>query len=61
MKGTIQHFANPLHIYCRLRDIGIPKWVAVFVCRGYEQTVFKHVLAKGSDIKKSVNMISITW
>lgn len=60
MNGTIQHYANPLHVYCRLRDIGVPKRVAVCLCRSYEQTVFKHVMGKESEIKEPVDIISST-
>jgi len=35
---------NPLHIYCRLRDIGIAKGTAMFLCRIYECCIFKHFL-----------------
>lgn len=41
MVATIKHYMNPLHIYCRLRDVGIPKTAAIFVCRIYENTIFK--------------------
>jgi len=28
--AAIKHYMNPLHIYCRLRDIGIGNVIAVF-------------------------------
>jgi len=37
---------NPLHIYCRLRDIGIAKGTAMFLCRLYERSVFRPLSAK---------------
>ncbi len=41
MVAAIKHYMNPLHIYCRLRDIGISRNAAVFVCRIYEGVIFK--------------------
>ena len=41
MVATIKHFMNPLHIYCRLRDMRIPKEPAMLVCRVYERTLFR--------------------
>jgi hypothetical protein len=46
MNMMMQHYLNPLHIYCRLRDMGIPKWVAVSLCSVYERTIFGYVLAE---------------
>ena len=42
--GAIMHCMNPLHIYCRMRDIGIAKRTAMFLCRIYECCIFKHFL-----------------
>jgi hypothetical protein len=41
MGSTLKHYLNPLHIYCRLRDIGLAKGQAVVICRFYEKTFFK--------------------
>jgi hypothetical protein len=41
MGAAIKHYINPLHIYCRLRDIGLPKGAAAFLCRLYERVIFK--------------------
>ena len=38
-----QHYLNPLHVYCRLRDLGVSKPVAVLFCRFYEWAVFKWI------------------
>ena len=46
MSATIKHYLNPLHIYCRLRDLGLGKSMAAFLCRFYEKTIFnKYFLA----------------
>jgi hypothetical protein len=42
--GAIMHYMNPLHIYCRMRDMGIAKDTAMFLCRIYESCIFKHFL-----------------
>jgi len=40
MGTVLQHYLNPLHIYCRLRDMGITKGAASLLCRIYEQTIY---------------------
>ncbi len=42
MVAAIKHYMNPLHIYCRLRDIGISRNAAIFMCRIYERAIFKY-------------------
>jgi len=37
MFQKIQHYMNPLHVYCRLRDLGFSKETAVFLGRVYEK------------------------
>jgi hypothetical protein len=64
MVATLKHYMNPLHIYCRLRDVGIPKNPAMLVCRVYERTVFRCIPVQGNvnktidetwDVQKSIN------
>jgi hypothetical protein len=43
MGRAMQHYLNPLHVYCRLRDIGIPRGVAILLCKVYERTIFKQL------------------
>jgi hypothetical protein len=40
MRPSLQHYLNPLHIFCRLRGIGLPKILAIFLCRTYERVFF---------------------
>jgi hypothetical protein len=37
---TVQHFLNPLHVYCRLLDIGVSRHVSFTLCRYYESLIF---------------------
>jgi hypothetical protein len=37
---TVQHFLNPLHLYCRFRDIGLNRHVSFKLCRYYESLIF---------------------
>jgi hypothetical protein len=46
MEAAIKHYMNPLHIYCRLRDIGIGKGTAMFLCRIYERNLFRYFICK---------------
>jgi len=50
MGATLQHYLNPLHIYCRLRDIGLSKGKAVSMCRIYEHFVFRYFLSERSSL-----------
>jgi hypothetical protein len=43
MGRALQHYLNPLHVYCRLMDIGIPRSFAMLVCKLYEQMIFKQL------------------
>lgn len=38
---ALRHRLNPLHVYCRLRDLGLPTAVARFLCEGYERTLYR--------------------
>ena len=40
MRKTLQHYLNPLHIYCRLLNLGFPRRFAVFISRFYERDIF---------------------
>lgn len=46
MRETILHFMNPLHIYCRLRNLGVPKAKARRICETYEFSLFNHFTGK---------------
>lgn len=37
---TIQHYCNPLHIYCRLVDRSISKKTSKWICRCYEILIY---------------------
>jgi hypothetical protein len=39
-----QHVLNPLHVYCRLRDMGLPGSVARAVTSGYERAVYRPLM-----------------
>ena len=46
MYAELKHYLNPLHIFCRLRDMGISKGKAAFLCQIYEQFIFRPLLVK---------------
>jgi hypothetical protein len=53
MTGSeIKHYMNPLHVYCRLRDVGLGKDRARCVCQWYERCVFKHFILKKEEREK---------
>jgi hypothetical protein len=41
MRLALKHHLNPFHVYCRLRDLGLGKRLASFLCRIYERAIFK--------------------
>ena len=49
---ALKHYFNPLHIYCRLRDMGIAKGRAISVCRIYERSIFRPLLVKETLIRQ---------
>lgn len=46
MSATLQHYLNPLHIYCRMRDFGVGKKAALLMCRLYERLIFNQLFGK---------------
>lgn len=47
MGSALKHYLNPLHVYCRLRDLGLAKGPAIFLCRIYERMIYKSFLVRG--------------
>jgi len=45
IRSQLQHRLNPLHVYCRLRGIGMAHRTARVVSSCYERTVYRLVLA----------------
>lgn len=41
IKSLMQHYFNPLHVYCRLRDIGMKGSITRHMCSVYERYVYK--------------------
>lgn len=41
MKISIQHYINPLHLYCRFRDLGLFEDLAKSLCVAYEDSIYK--------------------
>jgi hypothetical protein len=41
---TLQHYLNPLHIYCRLRSV-MDKRSAVAISHAYERALFRPIVA----------------
>ncbi|MDP3426899.1 MAG: hypothetical protein Q8S17_05920 [Humidesulfovibrio sp.] len=51
-KGSAaQHYLNPLHVYCRLRDLGLPSPVARTISSSYERILYRR--AAGRNVKTS--------
>jgi hypothetical protein len=41
---AVQHRLNPLHVYCRLRDLGLERRLSLSWSRSYETLIFKLLL-----------------
>ena len=37
MKDSLRHYLNPLHLYCRLKQCGLPSRPALRVCSLYDR------------------------
>ncbi|MBT8762757.1 hypothetical protein KFV02_02275 [Desulfohalobiaceae bacterium Ax17] len=44
IRKFFQHNFNPLHIYCRLRDVGLEPALALRVSLAYERYIYKFIL-----------------
>ena len=44
-----QHFLNPLHIYCRLIDLGLTQKFSTKMCKFYEKHIFKKLYKQEED------------
>ena len=51
--STAQHYLNPLHVYCRLCDLGLPSPVARTISAGYERIIYRPAsgTATGASVK----------
>ncbi|WP_199244313.1 hypothetical protein [Pseudodesulfovibrio cashew] len=45
LRSRFQHHCNPLHVYCRLRSLGLADRAARIVSGCYERFLYRLVLA----------------
>ena len=45
IRSRLQHRLNPLHVYCRLRSLGMAHRTAVVVSSYWERALYRHILA----------------
>lgn len=43
VRDHISHALNPLHVYCRVLDCGLPRCLALRWCTAYERSLFRVV------------------
>ena len=60
MSTFLQHYLNPLHIFCRLREIGREKTSAIFLCQFYERAIFNPFLTNKGNFKNAAVHIHST-
>lgn len=41
IRDALTHRLNPLHLYCRLRDLGLPSALARSLTKGYERVLYR--------------------
>lgn len=41
IRNALTHRLNPLHLYCRLRDMGLSSALARSLTKGYERVVYR--------------------
>ena len=44
MRKFMEHYLNALHVYCRLRDVGISRKSAKKIALAYENLIAFHLL-----------------
>ncbi len=44
LRDAVQHFLNPLHMYCRLKDMGLAGPTAHRMCLVYERFIYRHII-----------------
>ena len=44
LRARLQHHCNPLHVYCRLRELGVNKTLARMACACYEHLIYRIAL-----------------
>lgn len=45
LRRRLQHFLNPLHLYCRLVEAGLTEPLARRMSRAYERALYRRLLA----------------
>ncbi|XXJ20857.1 hypothetical protein ACR42D_15215 [Desulfovibrio caledoniensis] len=45
IRSRLQHRLNPLHVYCRLRSLGMAHRTAVMVSSCWERALYRHILS----------------
>ncbi|EHJ47704.1 hypothetical protein DFW101_1696 [Solidesulfovibrio carbinoliphilus subsp. oakridgensis] len=43
VRDFMQHFFNPLHVYCRLKDMGVAAPAAHRMTRAYERYLWRFI------------------
>jgi hypothetical protein len=56
MVSKIQHYLNPLHIYCRLRDFGLSQYQATALCKFYEKIFFRLLYLNKTNCWNNINI-----
>ncbi len=48
IKNALQHRLNPLHLYCRLCEFGLPTALARSISAGYERALYRPLAGHGA-------------
>lgn len=51
--SAAQHYLNPLHVYCRLCDMGLPGPVARTISAGYERIIYRRTPAVAGPVVRA--------
>ena len=46
MKNWMNHYLNPLHVYCRLVDVGISKAISRKIVDVYERWLYNYLMSE---------------
>jgi len=42
-KRFLQHYFNPLHVYCRMREVGLAVPLSMAMCSVYERFLYRYL------------------
>lgn len=58
MKTKLKHILNPIHMYCRLREMGFRKKASIKIASFYETKLHKKLFERKKDGQRNTRTIT---